>query len=32
MLIVEVRIASHEIDRVHYGLRFTALDQRTNRS
>jgi membrane fusion protein, type I secretion system len=33
MLIVEVRIAPHEIDRVHHGqmamLRFTAFDQRT---
>ena len=33
MLSVEVRIAPHEIDRVHYGqtamLRFTALDQRS---
>ena len=33
MLIVEVRIAPHEIDRVHYGqtamLRFTAFNQRT---
>jgi HlyD family secretion protein len=33
MMMVEVRIAPHEIDRVHHGqtamLRFTALDQRT---
>jgi HlyD family secretion protein len=33
MLIAEVRIAPHDIDRVHYGqmamLRFTAFDQRT---